>query len=497
MVGVRGQDAARRDPTREGALARRLLLPRVVMLELHVRWAVAILLCSFGCASADADDPGGSSDVSGEIAESSGSSPSSGADSSSTSSDLDPADVTYWADVKPIVDARCGGCHVEGGVAPFALTTYDEVRPYGEGIAIAVESGQMPPWPAGPECNTYAHDPSLTAEQIETIRAWVDLDRPEGDPVDEGAALPSTALELPRIDLTAQMAEPHVPVAEDAGGYDEHRCFLVDFPADETLFLRGYAVRPSNRAAAHHLVVRIVGPDDVAELESRDAMDDAYGWPCDAGTGMSGGGGALLGAWVPGGGASIFPEGTGLRMPAGAKLLLNMHYNLVMGDDSPDQTAIDFMVESSVEREGQSVFVLDPTWPIGDNMLIPAGDPSVVHEADFGTALLGGAVDVYSVGMHIHTLATSGSVTIERANGDDDCLVDIPKWDFGWQLFYELQSGVRIESGDRLWLRCEWDNSAGNQQVIDGEPRTPVDVTWGEDTFDEMCMAILYAVPAG
>lgn len=472
------------------------------MLEFHLRGAVAIVCFSLGfslgCSSPDADDPGGSSEGgSGADDDDGDASGSSEAGADASSSGGEPAAVTYWADVKPILDARCGGCHTQGGVAPFALTTYDEVRPYGEGIAIAVESGQMPPWPAGPDCTTYAHDPSLTAEQIETIRAWVDLDRPEGDPADEGASLPSTAVELPRIDLTAEMAEPHVPVAEDAGGYDEHRCFLVDFPAGEDLFVRGYTVRPGNRAAAHHLVVRIVEPDAVAELEERDAMDDAYGWPCDAGTGMSGGGGALLGAWVPGAGASIFPEGTGLRMPAGAKILLNMHYNLVMGDDSPDQTAIDFMVESSVEREGQSVFVLDPSWPIGDNMLIPAGDPSVVHEADFGTALLGGAVDVYSVGMHIHTLATSGSVTIERANGGDDCLVDIPKWEFGWQLFYQLESGVRIESGDRLWLRCEWDNSAANQQVVDGVQRDPTDVTWGEDTFDEMCMAILYAVPAG
>jgi hypothetical protein len=466
------------------------------MLASTLRRSVAFLVVVLGCAPESDADPAETSGESGSAnVDESESSSSPDADTSSETAAIDPNAPTYWADIKPIVDARCTGCHNADGVAPFGLTSFDEAFAYGEVMATAIEAGAMPPWPASPDCNEYLHDPSLDGAQIDTVRAWVDAGKPEGDPGDEGEPLPAIGAELPRIDLTAAMAEPHVPTPEEPGGLDEHRCFLVDFPADEEVFLRGYAVRPGNRRAAHHLVVQIIGPDEIGALVAADEADEAYGWACGAGTGMVGSGGSLLGAWVPGGGASLFPEGTGLRVPAGSKLLFNMHYNVVMGDVSPDVTEMDFMVESSVEREGRTVFVLDPTWPIGDNMLIPADDPSVVHEAEFSTWLLGGAIEVYSVGMHMHTLATSGSLTVMR-EGEEGCLVDIPRWDFGWQLFYDLKAGMRIEQGEEVRLRCEWDNSAANQPVVDGEQVAPRDVTWGEDTFDEMCMAIVYAVPA-
>lgn len=412
-----------------------------------------------------------------------------------TTGDVEDPAATWHRDVRPIVEGRCIACHEVGGIAPFPLTSYEEAEPWAESILVAVESGAMPPFPADSACNTYEHDPTLTAEQIEVVRAWVDAGNPEGDPAIVGAALPELGGELPRIDFETGMTAPHVPVAEDVGGLDEHRCFLVDWPRTEDVFVSGYQVVPGNRKAVHHLVMRVIGPDDLAQYEAEDAADASDGWACGSGTGM-GAGGALLGGYIPGGKAQLFPEGSGLRIPGGSKVLFNMHYNLLAGDDSPDQTRIQVMAEATVDREVRSTFVLDPSWPIGDNMLIPAGDPDVVHEADFAIPSLVGPVELFGVAMHMHTFATTGELWVTRENGDEECALDIPVWDFDWQMNYRLATPIRLESGDRFGLRCRFDNSAGHQPVIDGEQQPPADLTWGEDTLAEMCMALVYTLPA-
>lgn len=412
-------------------------------------------------------------------------------DGSTTAPTDDPA-VVYWRDVKPIVDARCTACHNADGVAPFPLTTYEEVAMYAGPIAPVIESGQMPPWPASDDCTDYLFDPSLDDAQIETITTWVELGAPEGDPADEGAPLAVVGTSLPRTDFEVAMTEAHVAAPPD-GEVDEHRCFLLDWPEEADTYVSGYEVVPGNRKVVHHLVARVAAPDEVAALQAEDELDAEYGWPCGAGTGMSGGGGPLLGVWVPGQGASIFPDGTGLEVVAGSKLLLNMHYNIVMGDTAPDRTSMKFMIEDTVEKVGQSTFVTDPTWPFGDNMLIEAGDPDSVHTFDFALPLID--VTVHSVGLHMHTLGSYGSLVVRHADGSQSCALDIPQWDFGWQLGYRLATPLEIGAGDRVVLTCSFDNSAANQPIVDGVPRTPSDVTWGEDTYDEMCLGYVYVTP--
>ncbi|HWB73584.1 MAG TPA: hypothetical protein VG755_01490 [Nannocystaceae bacterium] len=433
-------------------------------------------------SSGDSDEGAQASSDDGSLDESSGASSEGGATTGAE------AEVVYWRDLKPVIDARCGACHSADGVAPFSLGSYAEVAPYGELMLAQIDAGVMPPWPASPDCNDYLYDPSLSDEEKELVAQWVALGKPEGDPNDIGAPLPIASAELPRVDFTIAMAEPHV-AAPPVGEYDEHRCFLLDWPHDGEMFVTGYEVVPGNRKVVHHLVARMVDPDGVAELEAQDASDAADGWACGAGTGMSGGGGPLLGVWVPGQGANVLPEGTGMRIAGGSKVLLNMHYNVVMGDTSPDQTSVKFMVESQVDVEGESQFVSDPTWPIGDNMLIAANDADSVHTFD---ATLPIALKVYALGMHMHTLGSYGSMKVERKDGSIACGVDIPRWDFGWQLGYRLAEPLEVSAGDRVVLQCGFDNSAAHQPLVDGAPKVPSDVTWGEDTYDEMCLGYVY-----
>ena len=94
-------------------------------------------------------------------------------------------EVTFARDVAPILQRSCQNCHrPNGGLAPMALTTYEEVRPWARAIKLRTELREMPPWfiEKNVGIQHFKDDTSLSDEEIATIGAWVDSGAPLGDP---------------------------------------------------------------------------------------------------------------------------------------------------------------------------------------------------------------------------------------------------------------------------------------------------------------------------
>ena len=95
------------------------------------------------------------------------------------------ADVTYSRDVAPILFDNCVVCHREGDIAPMALGTYEETRPWAKSIQRAVVRDRtMPPWHSTDPRGTFANDRRLGDREIATIDEWIRAGAPEGDPAD-------------------------------------------------------------------------------------------------------------------------------------------------------------------------------------------------------------------------------------------------------------------------------------------------------------------------
>ena len=77
-------------------------------------------------------------------------------------------EVTYSADVAPILYKRCATCHHPDDIAPMSLLNYRQTRPWAAAIREAVLTRQMPPWKADPRYGKWANDWSLTDQQIAT-----------------------------------------------------------------------------------------------------------------------------------------------------------------------------------------------------------------------------------------------------------------------------------------------------------------------------------------
>lgn len=418
-----------------------------------------------------------------------------GDDGSTTGDDVDDA-VTYYRDVKPIVDAKCLGCHTEDGIAPFALTSYDEVSDNGSAVALNVEAGLMPPWPPHPDCNEYFADRSLTADQKAVIADWVDGGMLEGDPADEGEPIDVERVEMSRVDLEIGIAEPYQTTATPEN-QDEYRCFVLPFPDTftATKYVTGFRAVPGNPKIVHHVIAFYAGPDVLADYLALDDGEAGPGYTCFGGPGGPSRG-EMLGGWAPGSFGSDFPTGTGLPVEPGSAVILQLHYNVVEANPDLDQTEVWLKLDDTVEKVALIQPWANPNW-LNGSMPIPAGDDDVMHSFEFDATLVnGGPFTIYAAGTHQHQLGTRNKASIIRAGGGgEQCLLQIDNWDFHWQGSYGLREPVQFQQGDQLRIECHWDNSQENQPEIGGEQGSPRDVNWGEGTQDEMCIGFFYAVP--
>ncbi|MCB9745604.1 MAG: monooxygenase [Alphaproteobacteria bacterium] len=412
---------------------------------------------------------------------------------------------TWHADVQPILEGRCAQCHQAGAIAPFALTSYEEAAPLAELIAATTSARTMPPWGADSSVRAYLGDPSLTDEQIATIEAWAAAGAPEGDPEDAGEPLEPVAAELDRVDLSLEMPERYDPEGQPE---DDYRCFALDWTEDEPVFVTGFNVVPGNNQIVHHVAAYLFSSDNLMGDALFDALDEwdqaeaGPGYTCFGGP--SGPGADLqvpvqqLAQWVPGMGAVKFPEGTGIHVDPGSKVVLQVHYWEPGDPEGDDATAIELQVEPEVERYASFAPWLDPSW-VGGDMRIPAGDDDVKVDIQrdprsFFSLFIDENVDmrdgfdVHSVLFHMHTLGKSGELALVHEDGSEEMIISVPEYDFNWQFVYRLAEPVRVAPGEELRLECHFDNSAENQ-ADGGEPE---DVNWGEGTTEEMCVANMY-----
>lgn len=398
-----------------------------------------------------------------------------------------PPEVSYYKDIKALVEKRCTKCHFDGGIAPFALKTYDDLYTRKLDIREAVEQRLMPPWPADDSCAEYTYSNALTQSEIDLIVKWVNLGAPEGDPQDEpliDEVKPPTGLE--RVDVSLQLPKPYTMTKSP----DDYRCFVLEWPKQTTTYVTGFQVKPGEPRVVHHMIAFVAPPSQVAHVRGLDAAEpDAPGYTCYGGPGAQLG---WIGAWAPGGPGGTFPTGTGIKVEPGSVIVIQMHYNDLTAGALPDQTTVEFMLADSVTKPARLIPYTNPVWLGGTTMKIPANEPLVTHS--FESDPTGGSlpITIHLAMLHMHQLGSHGRIRIKRADGSETCVLDVPRWDFHWQLSYPLKTPVTVNPGDKIYLECNWNNTADFQPDFGNGPLTPRDVYWGDGSTDEMCLGIFY-----
>jgi hypothetical protein len=253
------------------------------------------------------------------------------------------------------------------------------------------------------------------------------------------------------------------------------------------MFVTGIDVRPGDSRVVHHALVYAIPPSKAASVA---ALDAGSGYECFSGPGW-GGTPNLIGGWVPGSSALEFPAGTGLEVPPGSKIVLQVHYDTASTRPEPDATGVEIMLADAVPTKAAFVSFLDPSWPVLHTMTIPAHAKDAVHEFSADPRPLFGFLSdgliqvdrplkIHFVAPHMHTRGTKQELALHHADGRKECMVDIPRWNFHWQRFYPFSTPKILEPGEKMSIECHWDNESDST------------LNWGEGTDEEMCMTGVY-----
>ena len=235
--------------------------------------------------------------------------------------------TSYLRDVQPIFERSCFGCHQTGGIAPITFDTPESAQTLGPSLIAAIESKRMPPFYASADCNSYQHDPRLSAAETAMVRAWVDEGGPIGDQAESKHAI-IEALPVVRHDVEMSIGADY-DVRTTDGSLDNYRCFDLNPNAATDLLVPGYEVTPGNVAVVHHVLAYAVPPEKVAQLQSLDAAAAGPGYPCKSGgVGVDGVIQNQIAGWVPGATATRLPANTALKLAAGSHIVIQIHYNL-------------------------------------------------------------------------------------------------------------------------------------------------------------------------
>jgi hypothetical protein len=382
---------------------------------------------------------------------------------------------------------------LEGGIAPFVTTDFKSIQPYAGLIKQKVIAKEMPPWLANDGCSDYLGDRSLTDAEIATMSKWVDDGAVEGDPAEEGKPIDvGFQPKLTRVDKTLGIGTKYTMDKTP----DDYHCFVIDWNETATKYVSGFRANPGNAQIVHHVIAFLATPNDVDKIQALDDAEAGPGYTCFGGPGINTS--EWLGAWAPGSAGTDYQPGTGIKVPPGSKVVLQVHYNsLTAGVQSDEKTNVEFKIDDKVDHEAHIQPWTNPQWLGSKQMKIAAMDPDAKHSFAYDATVLSGgkSFTVYSGGLHMHQLGTHATLSIERQGGASECMLQIDKWNFHWQGSYPFVQPKVFNPGDKMSVECHWDNTPPMQPTIDGQKQVPKDVYWGEGTTDEMCLGTFYMVP--
>lgn len=363
-------------------------------------------------------------------------------------------DITYTRHIAGLMQNHCVACHRDGEIGPFALDNYDDVVSWSDMIREVVAEGRMPPWSASPEVGHFVNDPRLSDEQKEQLNTWIKNGCPEGDPQD----LPEPrqwvdGWQIGEPDQIIRMPKPHKVPAEGVLNYEY---IFAETGWKEDKWIQAAEVRPGNRAVVHHILTFVVSP--LSRWKEP----------------MGAGGPAPLTSYVPGSPPHAYEEGMAVFVPAGSRILFEIHYTPA-GVEQEDQSYLG-VVFADPDKVKRRVYYLGAETR---TFTIPAraSNHPVHSEYEFTSDQL-----LLSMSPHMHLRGKAFRYEAHYPNGDIEHLLEVPKYDFNWQLRYELAEPKLMPAGTKLKCVGWFDNSADNL----ANPDPDATLKFGWQTWDEM-----------
>ncbi|MFM7467487.1 MAG: InlB B-repeat-containing protein [Crocinitomicaceae bacterium] len=380
---------------------------------------------------------------------------------------------TWSNDVAKIMYGNCTSCHHPGGIAPFSLTTYDDVSPMAAWLEQNMNNNNMPPWSADKNYKSYVHQRVLSEADKQTFSDWVDAGTPSGDlRFEPPVPTYSTGSQIGTADLSLIMN----PYTITSSG-DEYRNFVLQTGLTQSKFATTIEFIPGNTSIVHHVLVFV------------DSTNNPISPTGTGGTGSAAS--KLIYEYVPGALPYYTPVGTGIRLPANSRIIFQVHY-ASGSQGQTDASKINFKLSTASLRNITVNALLNEGTLTDGPLNIPANQIRTFNEA-FPLPPIG-SWTLLTASPHMHLLGKSFITYAVKNTAPFDTLrfVKINEWDFHWQDNYIFQNALKIPNGYTFRATAVYDNTAANPNNPSSPPQN---VTYGENTLDEMMMVFFSYLP--
>ena len=444
----------------------------------------------------------------------------------------------WYEDIQPLVAENCRGCHMDGGIANFPMDDYQSTSLFAGLMAENTASRAMPPYPADEtdECvmpQGFQHDMRLNQDQIDMFGDWAQLGAPEGAPENAAPYDEFTASELEGVTHTFSLADSDSSWSVSADQtVDDYRCFAFDPELTIDEWMTGITVVPGDNAGldsiVHHVVLFLdVDGQSGSAAWNPPTLDADGSWKCEGGPGVDNF--SVLGVWAPGTQHFETPEDVAMKVPAGSRIIMQMHYHPQGQDNTDSSTTIKLRMQEESPPNKLHMKVYGAAFGEAPGDCAPAScnrlqegpnddgqiqffipNDAIEHTETFHIPLtVGGGNDegaVWAVFPHMHIAGVDLLATIEHSDPPagtptEECLLQTPRWDFGYQYIYSYATSPldspRMYTGDILKLRCTYTNNTDENELlanyIEDDPLIDAtdDIVLGEGTLDEMCILFL------
>jgi len=401
--------------------------------------------------------------------------------------------ATFYKDVLPVLQKNCQTCHRPGETAPASFLTYESTRPWAKAIKTAVLTKKMPPWFADPHYGKFSNDRSLAEADIQKLVAWADGGALAGDPLD--APKPVDWVEGWRIGKPDAVITMPIAYHVPASGTIDYQYIVVPTGFTEDKYVQLAEARPGNTKLVHHIIafVREPGnpwlkdakpgipyvprepersPEEQKKADEAEARLPGIPFPGD-----------FLVGYAPGTIPQIMQPGQAKLIKAGSDLVLQMHYT-ANGTEGTDISRIGLVFSKTPPT--QRVLTINTA---NVTFAIPPGDPSYEVRAKLTLQRDATLVDLLP---HMHFRGKSFEYRATYPSGESEVLLNVPHYDFNWQLTYELAQQKLLPKGTVIECVARFDNSANNRY----NPDPSKEVHYGEQTWEEMMIGFFdVAVP--
>jgi hypothetical protein len=329
---------------------------------------------------------------------------------------------------------------------------------------------------------------------------------------------------------TVTLVSPSYRPKAAVGSTDDYHCTLLNPHVTRNSYIITSQFIPGS-PEDHHAILALVPPSLAPTALKDNAKTGKKGWTCFGAPGLPGASlAAFLGlhwlsVWAPGHGADDLPKGTGIELPAGSLVIMQVHYNLLVGD-KPVQNSLTLdtvPISTPLLPLGGLIALAPPDIPCPTGVTGPLCNRAAslanlarrfgVGATETVTALeqicgrnpsnppVGDTTSciwpirkngyIVRVQAHMHLLGRSFSMVLDPGTPQARTVLNVPDYNFDYQKAYNLKTPIPVHAGEKLQITCTYDPTLAQKlPILRKVP--PHFVTWGDGSSDEMCLGLTW-----